>query len=83
MEPNAYAIINKTYRYIHYADGGEELYQVQSDPNEWYNIADDPQFVSVKATLQNAAPKTFAEPVKKLNARRNLIIEGETYHWKQ
>ena len=83
MEPNAYAIINKTYRYIHYADGGEELYQVQSDPNEWYNIADDPQFVSVKATLQNAAPKTFAEPGKKLNARRNLIIEGETYHWKQ
>ena len=29
------------YRYIRYEDGGEELYDHRTDPNEWYNIAGD------------------------------------------
>ena len=27
------------YRYIQYADGSEEFYDLQSDPNEWVNLA--------------------------------------------
>jgi arylsulfatase A-like enzyme len=74
MDPGSYAIINRDYRYIHYSEGGEELYAVQADPNEWYNLANDPQFADIKATLKNAAPKTFAKPGTKLNTRRNLVI---------
>jgi len=29
------------------------------------------------------APNTFAEPGTKLNQRRNLVIEGETFHWEE
>ena len=32
MEPGEYAIINRDWRYIHYADGTEELYDVQAIP---------------------------------------------------
>ncbi|MCZ6672903.1 MAG: sulfatase [Verrucomicrobia bacterium] len=83
MEPGAYAIINRDWRYIHYADGGEELYDVQKDPNEWYNLAGNPELSGIKSRLRNAAPKTFAKPGTKLNARRNLILEGESFRWEE
>jgi arylsulfatase A-like enzyme len=82
MDPGTYAIINREYRYIHYAYGGEELYQVQKDPNEWYNLANDLKYTEIKTQLRNAAPTTFSKPCTKLNARRNLVLEGENYHWK-
>jgi arylsulfatase A-like enzyme len=33
------------WRYIHYADGTEELYDHESDPNEWTNLLADPAAV--------------------------------------
>jgi arylsulfatase A-like enzyme len=81
MEPGSYAIINRDWRYIHYVEGGEELYDVKKDPNEWYNLALNPEFAAIKSTLKNAAPKTFAEPGTKLNARKNLVLKGESFHW--
>ena len=37
------ALRDQRYRYIRYADGSEELYDHQNDPNEWHNLADQPQ----------------------------------------
>lgn len=34
-----YALSQRDWRYIQTADGGEELYHVQQDPNEWRNLA--------------------------------------------
>ncbi|MDA7916059.1 iduronate sulfatase, partial [Verrucomicrobia bacterium] len=81
MSPNAYAIINRNWRYIHYDDNTEELYQVQDDPNEWFNLANKPEYAKRIKQLQKSAPKTFAEPGAKLNRRKNLVIEGESYYW--
>ncbi len=36
---NNHAIRDKRWRYIRYADGTEELYDHQNDPNEWKNLA--------------------------------------------
>jgi len=36
---NNHGLRTSEYRYIRYEDGGEELYEHNSDPNEWYNIA--------------------------------------------
>jgi arylsulfatase A-like enzyme len=55
-----HSIRSETWRYIRYADGGEELYNHDTDPYEWTNLAKDPQYVSVKADLARFAPKINA-----------------------
>lgn len=35
-----HAVRTDRYRYIRYADGGQELYDHSGDPNEWTNLAD-------------------------------------------
>ena len=48
LEPNEYAIMNQDWRYIHYANGTEELYDVRDDPHEWHNLAGDPEYELIK-----------------------------------
>ncbi len=81
MEPESYAVVDRRYRYIHYADDTEELYDVRKDPNEWTNLALDPKFTEVKAEFQKRAPKKFVKPNPKLNLRKQLIFKGDTFHW--
>ncbi len=46
-----HALRNERWRYIRYADGSEELYDHESDPMEWTNLAGDARQEAVKATL--------------------------------
>ncbi|MDO6439010.1 sulfatase [Cyclobacterium sp. 1_MG-2023] len=55
---NNHAIVTKEYRYIHYEDGAEELYAVEKDPNEWYNLADRQGYEGIKKRLAQYLPKT-------------------------
>jgi arylsulfatase A-like enzyme len=80
MRPGEYAIINREWRYIRYADGGEELYQVREDPNEWHNLAGTPEHSVVKQRMRKAAPERFAPPLPEQN-RLRLVIDGETFRW--
>ena len=38
---NNHAVRDERWRYIRYADGSEELYDHQTDPNEWNNLASE------------------------------------------
>ena len=78
LKPKEYAIINKNWRYIHYSDKTEELYNVKKDINEWHNLAEDPKYDSIKKELRASAPKTFA---KSDNSKMRLKITGDTYKW--
>ncbi|MDP6446552.1 MAG: sulfatase, partial [Pirellulaceae bacterium] len=39
-----HGVRSENWRYIRYADGSEELYDMRSDPNEWKNLAGDKQY---------------------------------------
>ena len=82
MKPGEYAIINQDWRYIRYADGTEELYNVRQDPNEWDNLAGNPDYIGIKDRMIEAAPKSFAEPGLERNQLK-LVIDGEQYHWEE
>jgi arylsulfatase A-like enzyme len=57
-----HAVSTDRYRYIRYVDGSDELYDMQSDLNEWHNLAGDPELSAVKAELAALLP-THNEPV--------------------
>ena len=83
MFPKSFAIMNREWRYIRYKDGSEELYNVQKDPNEWRNLAEQQKYDEIKKHLAEKAPKKFAKPAPKRKSKRNLILEGETFHWEK
>lgn len=58
-EKTSYAARSDRWRYIRYADGSEELYDHQSDPQEWTNVAADPSHASLKQELAAFFPKEF------------------------
>jgi len=80
LDPGGYAIINQKWRYIHYSDGTEELYDVQNDPHEWNNLAGHMKWEKVKQKLKASAPESFA-PVGLSRNLLKLINEGESYRW--
>ncbi|MFA6543432.1 MAG: sulfatase [Limisphaerales bacterium] len=52
-----HGIRTEQWRYIRYADGSEELYDMKRDPNEWDNLATAPQHMKTKAELAKWLPK--------------------------
>jgi len=57
-----HAVRSERWRYIRYADGGEELYDHANDPHEWTNLAATADFAAVKTELAKSLPKTDASP---------------------
>ncbi len=52
-----HAVRSERWRYIRYANGDEELYDHNSDPNEWKNLAAKAEWASVKKKLARWLPK--------------------------
>lgn len=83
MEPGEFAIINRDWRYIRYGEDGEELYELQKDPNEWTNLAGRPEYQERIEAMRKLAPETFADHEEKLNSRKDLVVDGETFRWEK
>ena len=52
------------WRYIRYADGGEELYDHASDEYEWTNLAAKPEHAALKKELAAFFPKENVPEIK-------------------
>ena len=54
-----YAARDERWRYIRYADGGEELYDHDADPHEWTNLGAQAEHAAEKSRLAAFFPKEF------------------------
>jgi len=72
------AVRTDRYRYIRYQDGSEELYDHQSDPNEWTNLAGRPEYDKIKQRLAKWATSDWAKPAPTKTAYR---FDPESYTW--
>ena len=61
-----HAVRSERWRYIRYADGSEELYDHESDPNEWVNLAKKPDHEEVMEKHRKWLPKKESKPVPDL-----------------
>lgn len=50
-----YSARSQQFRYIIYPDGSEELYDMNVDPHEWNNLANDPNYLEIKESMKAQA----------------------------
>ncbi len=53
---NNHAVRTERWRYIRYANGDEELYDHETDPNEWSNLAKEGKYADLKKDLAKWLP---------------------------
>jgi len=74
---NNHSLRSGRWRFIRYANGDEELYDHWSDPNEWTNVAAQPQYAPVKKELAAWFPKVNAPPLmdeKAVKTGRDALV---------
>lgn len=57
-----HGVRTERWRYIRYADGSEELYDILNDPREWTNLAGRPEHATVLAEHRRWLPKIDLPP---------------------
>ncbi|MCX7045688.1 MAG: sulfatase [Candidatus Sumerlaeota bacterium] len=77
---NNHTVRSERWRYIRYADGSEELYDMNADPNEWTNLAKDPKCAEIIREHARWLPKTNA-PAAPGSAHRVLTQENGVWIW--
>ncbi len=65
-----HSVRTETHRYIRYRDGSEELYDHRTDPNEWTNLAGNPEHSELKSQLAKSFPSHNAEPANAAGNKR-------------
>jgi arylsulfatase A-like enzyme len=75
-----HAVRTERWRYIRYADGSEELYDMNADPNEWTNLAPNPKYAAVIRQHARWLPKVNRPPAPG-SAHRILVRENGVWLW--
>lgn len=75
-----HGVRSERWRYIIYADGSQELYDMEADPNEWDNLAGDPQYADVIEEHRKWLPPSSAKPAPG-SAARILVWEDGVANW--
>ena len=68
--PGNYSIVSKNYRFIQYNDNTSELYDRINDPNEWYNLINNPNLSDVIEEHRNKIP----------NQQHEILGDGSLGH---
>ena len=75
-----HGVRSEQWRYIRYADGTEELYDMVEDPNEFTNEASDSRYAAEKRALRKQLPKINRKPAPG-SAKRILTYEASVANW--
>lgn len=75
-----HAVRSERYRYIRYADGGEELYDHARDPGEWTNLAADPAYAAVIERHKQWLPARNAPAALSKSA---FDFDPRSYTWRR
>ena len=78
-----HSVRSRRWRYIRYANGEEELYDLRRDPNEWRNLARGREANRYRAVVREHArwlPKIDAPPVAG-SAARLLVNQDGQWFW--
>jgi arylsulfatase A-like enzyme len=62
--PGSIGISGKEWRYVHYANGDEELYNIKADPYEWKNLAAVPEYAEKLVKFRTLVPENFSPLIK-------------------
>lgn len=76
--PGNHAVRNGRFRYIRYADGSEELYDLLDDPNEWRNLSGQPRYRAVLESLAWWLPRVEQPP---FGSGKLRLLEGREGAW--
>jgi hypothetical protein len=77
-----HTVRSERWRYIRYADGSQELYDMVKDPNEWTNLVREAESAGVIRDLARWLPKTDAPPAPG-SAHRILVRENGVWLWER
>jgi arylsulfatase A-like enzyme len=75
-----HTVRTEDWRYIRYADGSEELYDLRADPNEWTNLTATAAHTATKRELARWLPKVSAPPAPG-SAQRVLVYTNGIATW--
>ena len=79
--PGNHGVRSEDWRYIRYADGSEELYDMNKDPEEWTNLASNPEYKAIKEDLAKWMPKNDAKPAEGSKSRLIEIRDDGKVYW--
>ncbi len=75
-----HTVRSERWRLIRYADGAEELYDVQADPHEWTNVVKNPALAKVVGEHARWLPKVNTPPAPG-SAHRLLTQTNGMWFW--
>ena len=72
-----HGVRSEHWRFIQYADGSQELYDMRKDSNEWDNLAHDSKYSQVIAEHKKFLPKSNRQPAPGSRARILTYVKGK------
>ncbi|QDV48044.1 sulfatase [Gimesia fumaroli] len=79
---NNTTVRTENYRYIHYADGSEEFYDMKQDPAEWKNLSNDPNYAQLIEEHRAWLPTINEKPAPG-SKHRILRYENGQANWEE